>query len=197
MALTERDMLGEEDKFPALAGFKASKAAQQCAYFAAQERAGVEKLKLIKLIYLAEREFVSRHGHPMLYDELFSLPHGPICSSTLNGINGENNSDVWSSYIKRSGKVVTPTKSLARSDLDQVSDAEIDVLETIWKQFGHMTSSEIRRYTHDHCPEYTEIEKGRIPISYSELFVALGEQFPQEAEDEIRRFRKAEALLSA
>jgi uncharacterized phage-associated protein len=71
-----------------LVGFKLKKAAQLAAYFSVQSEGLIEKLKLIKLIYLTERRFIANHKHPMLYDELYSLPHGPICSSTLNGIDG-------------------------------------------------------------------------------------------------------------
>ena len=57
------------------------------AYFALKSGGVIEKLKLIKLIIFRER-FLSEYHHPMLFDELYSLPHGPICSSTLNGIDG-------------------------------------------------------------------------------------------------------------
>src|SRR5215204_5006759 len=71
-----------------LVGFRPDKAAQLAAFFAVQSDGMLDKLKLIKLIYMTERKFVGDNHCPMLFDELYSLPHGPICSSTLNGIDG-------------------------------------------------------------------------------------------------------------
>jgi uncharacterized phage-associated protein len=89
-----------------LVGFESRKAAQISAYFADKEGGSIEKLKLIKLIYLAEREFVKRHGLPMLYDEFFSLKDGPVCSSTLNGINGSIDKDTIRGMILFQEEVV-------------------------------------------------------------------------------------------
>lgn len=182
---------------PPLIGFKSEKAAQIAAYFAQRAGAAIEKLKLIKLIYLSEREHLRRHGQPMLYDELFSLEHGPICSSTLNGINGHIDQTVWSAFlIKKDNKMISAKREFGRDDFDELSDAEIDVLEAVWNQFGRMTASEIRKYTHDHCPEYTEVQKGRVPISYKKLLDAVGRPDAELASDLIDAYRRTWALLS-
>jgi uncharacterized phage-associated protein len=133
----------------------------------------IDKLKLIKLIYLTERKSLADWNRPMLFDELFSLPHGPICSSTLNGIDGAYPNSVWEEYIKRHGNKTVAVKRLARDGLDEVSDAEFDIVEAVWKQFGGFTDSQLRNFTHKNCPEYT-VTTGRIPISYKELLEAVG-----------------------
>jgi uncharacterized phage-associated protein len=156
-----------------LIGFRSRKAAQICTRFALRSGGGIEKLKLIKLVYLAERKFLREHLHPMLFDELFSLPHGPICSSTLNGINGWLHNNNWDELLTRNGNHIWAAKELSRDDLDEVSDAEIDVVDAVWTEHGAKTASQLRNYSHDNCPEYTELEEGRIPISYREILEAL------------------------
>ncbi len=174
------------------------KAAQICAYFAKQSGESIEKLKLIKLIYLAEREFIKRYGHPMLYDEMFSLPHGPVCSNTLNGINGEIDQENWAEFIdKRNNRDISSLIDAQRNELDEISDAEMDVLDAIWESFGWMSAPQIRNYTHKNCPEYTELQRGRLPISYKEIFEAIGEPNPAELEDDIMQFRRAQSILLA
>src|SRR5690349_9448667 len=84
-----------------LVGFKSRKAAQLCAFFAIKAGGLIEKLKLIKLVYLAERTCLKDWHRPILFDELFSLPHGPICSSTLNGIDGAVHAEMWAEFIAR------------------------------------------------------------------------------------------------
>ena len=184
-----------------IAGFRSRKAAQICVYFATknkgrESKGTIEKLKLIKLIYFAERRFLSKYHHPMLFDELYSLPHGPICSSTLNGINGVIHDELWSNFIARSGNIVVAIKNLNQADLDEISNSEMEVLSITWAEFGKMIPSELRNYSHKHCPEYTETEKSRIPISYEQIFEALGEKDAGEIAREIDDMIKFEGLLS-
>ncbi|GBF27413.1 hypothetical protein MnTg02_02466 [bacterium MnTg02] len=179
-------------------GFEEQKAAQISAFFAAKNGGSIEKLKLIKLIYLSEREFVSQHGHPMLFDELYSLPHGPICSSALDGINQNLTNDVWKVNISKEQKNDIETKLTADTEnFDHISKAEYAVLCSIWESFGFMTSNQLRNYTHKNCPEYTEVEKGkRMPISYRDLFEALDFDDPENSEDRIMDTRRAHNVLS-
>ena len=177
------------------AGFRSRKAAQICAYFATQNGGTIEKLKLIKLVYLSERKFLSEYHNPMLFDEFYSLPHGPICSSTLNGIDGIIHETLWDEYTARNGNIVVAVRSVERSDMDHVSDAEMQVLRDIWQTFSGMTASQIRNYTHENCPEYTETEKARIPISYRQILEALGEQDAVDIAQDIIELVKLEGIL--
>ncbi len=178
-----------------LVGFKSKKAAQLAAYFAVKSDGLIEKLKLIKLVYWTERRFIANYKHPMLFDELYSLPHGPICSSTLNGIDGVIHEEIWNDYIARNGNIVVSIKRFTRDDLDELSDAEIAIAEKTWRRFGKMTASQLRNYSHQNCPEYTEVEQGRIPISYKQLFEALGIEDSERLEHEIQHVRRLDSLL--
>ncbi|MGH7109580.1 MAG: Panacea domain-containing protein [Stellaceae bacterium] len=179
-----------------LVGFRSRKAAQLAAFFALKAAGSIEKLKLIKIIYMTERRFLQDHEHPMLFDELYSLPHGPICSSTLNGIDGIIHEDVWDQFIARNGNEISPVKRFSRDDFDELSDAEIDIANRMWTRFRGMTSSQIRNYSHRNCPEYTEIDRGRIPISYREVLEALGNPAAKEIDREIADLRRAESILA-
>jgi len=183
--------------YPALIGFKSKKAAQLSAYFANKNGGRIEKLKLIKLIYLAERLFIERYGQPMLYDELYSLKHGPICSSTLNGINGRLNDDYWDKYLTREGREVFSPKSLDVEHLDQLSRAEREAADDTFESFGWMTASEIRNYTHKNCPEYQMVPDGRLPIDYRAVMEALNIPDAELLADEVNETRRIEYLLSA
>lgn len=180
-----------------LVGFRSRKAAQICAHFAVRSDGIIEKLKLIKLVYLAERAFLAEIHRPMLFDELFSLPHGPICSSTLNGIDGEIHEQIWDDFIQRNGNAIVALKKFTRDDFDEISDAELDILEQVWDEFGQMTASQLRNYSHDHCSEYTETT-GRIPISYREVLEALGvsDTEAELLEREISELRREESILN-
>jgi len=180
-------------------GFQSRKAAQMCAYFAVKSEGTIEKLKLAKLVYLAERRFLEETSYPLLFDVFYSLPHGPICSGVLNGIDGIVHEVIWGEFLARNGNLVVALKKFPRETFDEMSDAEIENLQETWSQFGKKTASQLRNYTHEHCPEYTETKKGRIAITYKEVFKALGvaEKEAEMLDNEIKSCRRAEALLSS
>jgi uncharacterized phage-associated protein len=89
--------------------FNRRKAAQVAAFFARAEGGRINVLKLVKLIYLADREFVLRHGEPMLDDRWVSMPHGPVNSGTYDMIQGMQGPDP-------SGKTLTARRPRSRTN---------------------------------------------------------------------------------
>ena len=58
-------------------------------------------LKLMKLLYLAERRSFELYSEPIIGDRLVSMPHGPVLSFTFNHMNGqlESKPDGWAAWI--------------------------------------------------------------------------------------------------
>jgi len=177
-------------------GFRSRKAAQLCAWFAVQSGGTIEKLKLAKLIYLSEREHLGLFEEPMLFDEMYSLPHGPICSSALNGINGVIHNDIWDAYMVRNGNLVVALKAFQRSDFDDLSEDEIEIATGIWEKFRNFSASQIRNWTHLNCAEYVELQSGRMPIRYQDVLLALHSDRAEEIEEEVTELRRAHKVLT-
>jgi uncharacterized phage-associated protein len=153
------------------------KAAQVAAYFANAQGGKINVLKLVKLIYLADREALRRYDAPILMDKFVSMEHGPVNSLTLNQINGcSDESAGWDEFITdREGHLVGMRKeSLGRHDLDELSEAEIRVLRDIWEQFGGMGRYQLRDYTHDNCPEWEDPDGSSSPIPLERILKFLG-----------------------
>ena len=168
--------------------FTGEKAAQMAAYFTDKEKwRRISILKLLKLLYLADRESVDRYGEPISFDRMVSMDHGPVLSRTYNLIEGMErgkDADQWSAWISsRANHIVGLKKKVTRDRLDHLSDADIEVLATVWDQFGHMSRWQIRDYTHEHLGEWQDPEGSSLPIDDVSLFLALGrnEQEAQEA----------------
>lgn len=157
--------------------FNERKVAQMAAYLLAKDGGCYAHLKLMKLLYLADREALNQFGFQLTGDDIKSLPHGPVLSQTLDLINGivpsqPNGWDAWVSDEKN--YEVALKQKFTRSDLDELSDSDIDVLDTVWQQFGHMSKYQIRDYTHDHCPEWIDPNGSSTPIPKIRIFKALG-----------------------
>jgi uncharacterized phage-associated protein len=179
-----------------LKGYRPSKAAQVAAFFAEKHGGRIDKLKLIKLLYLTERRSMATRARPMLYDEMYSLKHGPICSNALNGINGSIDHAFWSRWVHLHGtKTVKGVKKISRQMLNEISDSDMSIMEQVWSDFGKMSSAEIRKWTHDNCPEYTDVEDGRVPITYKEIFKSVGHENASDLADNVVKYRRLEATL--
>lgn len=183
----------------AIPGYSVRKAAQVTAFFAKKEGGQINVLKLAKLLYLADREFIARYDFPILFDELVSMPHGPVTSMTLNYINGlAENRDHWEDFIvDRANHLVGVARSdLKVEDLDELSDAEVHVLETVWDQFGHMNQWQLRDYTHNHCPEWEDPRGSSNPIPYERVLKFLGKERTEEIAEEIETQRSLDKFLA-
>lgn len=139
-------------------------------------------LKLMKLMYLAERESLRRYGEPISGDRLVSMPQGPVLSNTLNLMNGYGGScdGGWDSWIedRADNDVALRDASMIRSpeqDLLELSSGDLAVLNDVWTQFGHMAKFDLVRYTHTGgCPEWEDPHGSSRPIPMGRLFRELG-----------------------
>ena len=132
-------------------------------------------LKLVKLVYLVDRQALLTFGRPVTFDHFFCMIHGPVVSSTMDCINAipeDETTTYWSDFITpRDGHSVC----LLRDPMsDQLSPAEESVVAEIYENFGRMTHWELRDYTHT-LPEWkAPREKTRVPLPYGEVMKAAG-----------------------
>lgn len=166
--------------------YNEQKSAQIAAWFLAQAGGAMAHLKLMKLMYLADREAMRTSGFPMTGDRFVSMPHGPVLSNTLSHINDEafSSDGGWDSWISdKANHEVGLLRPISAEALDQLSRADLSVLEAIWRKFGHMHKYTIRDYTHDprNCPEWQDPNGSSNPIAYKTVFEALGFNSAQSA----------------
>jgi uncharacterized phage-associated protein len=192
-----RSNLGVETKMT-IPGYNIRKAAQVTTFFAIKQGGAIEVLKVAKLLYLADREFLSRYNFPILFDCFVSMPHGPVTSMTLNYINGmEERRDHWEDFVvgRAGNKVGVSRQDMSFDELDELSDAEVHVLEATWDQFGHMSSWAVRNYTHANCPEWEDPHGSSNPIPYERVLKFLHKENSAEIADEIESQRSLDKFL--
>ena len=178
-------------------GFNEKQVAQIAAFFSQKEGGEIPVLKLTKLIYLADRESMAATGFPITNDHLVSMPHGPVNSLTLNFVDGKFASEQWSDLISdRANYSVGLSRPVGEDDLDELSEADVEVLETVWKKFGHMDKWQIRDWTHDNCPEWEDPKGSCNPIPHERVLKYLGIEAADDVANEIRAERGMEELFS-
>ena len=163
--------------------FSERKVAQMAAYFLDHARGRMKYLKLLKLLYLADRESMKRRGHPISGDRYVSKDHGPVLSQTFNLIKGAARfaDRGWNYWIADQANYMVALKRKASQDaLDELSDADIDALSHVYAKFGKMDQWNLVEYVHRYCGEWVDPNGSSVPISYEKVFKALG-RAPSEA----------------
>lgn len=178
--------------------FNARKAAQVAAFFANKQGNQIEVLKLVKLIYLSDRQSMEDCGYPILNDRLVSMPHGPVNSITLNYVNGDvEDIREWEQYIMpRLNYSVAATHEFTRDQLDELSDSELETLEKVWRKFGGFSKWQLRDWTHHNCPEWEDPQGGATPIPHERVFKFLRIDNPDELAESIREDRHIEEVFA-
>ncbi len=176
------------------------KAAQTIAFFALKEGGSINVLKVVKLVYLADRESLRQRGHPIQYEARFSMPHGPVNSTTLDYLNGFYRDDGgWSDFLRdrANNDVGLANQNMTLEALDELSKREIGVLESVWLEFGHMDRFDLAEWTHDHIPEWEDPNGSSRRIPLDRMMAAVGLERSVERARELESLEQASAFLGS
>ena len=162
--------------------FNERKAAQAAAFLLHKAGGRLPLLKLMKLLYLSERESLQKYGDTITGDTFISLPNGPALSMTLNFINGfaKSSEGGWDTWVadRSEHMVELRDKSLVRSpedDLLALSETDLECLGQVWQKFGHWDRWKLVEYTHSEaCPEWENPGNSSRPIPPARLLKAVG-----------------------
>ena len=120
-----------------VADFDIQKAAQVAAFFAKKEGGRISVFKLVKLIYLSDREYRLRYDFPILNDVLVLTEYGTANSYTLDFINGNFEDNRWSSLIseKSDNHIGLVNSNVTIADLNLLGKIESEIFEWVWERF--------------------------------------------------------------
>jgi uncharacterized phage-associated protein len=177
--------------------FDERKATQVAARFlAAAPGQRLPYLKLVKLMYFADREALLRWGAPITNDRYFSLDHGPILSRVKDLMVEEHSErDYWSTHISAPTSYVL--ELLDETGGDRLSRAEERLIDEIYAEYRYFDRWELRAKSHE-LPEWTDPHGSAIEIEIEDILRAGG--IPEPQRDVILRelngYRKMQALSS-
>lgn len=148
--------------------YREDKATQAAALFLKLRCDKMSYLKLIKLLYIAEREALLRWGRPITYDYLVSMRHGPVLSQTLDILNGDTESDSpWERAISR--PVNHEVQLIEDPGVDKLSEAEEQLIRDVFAEHGTKSRWELRNWTHDHVGEWHDPQNSSVRIDYRDI----------------------------
>lgn len=153
--------------------FNEAKLTEAAALFLALGNRRMNYMKLMKLLYLADREALLRWGRPITTDCYVSMDRGPVLSRALDLLTEGNEPGVDSQWLNHISPPSNYEVSLVKEcDSEELSVAEEDLIREIYHQLGHMDQWQLVRYVHDYCGEWQNPDGSAIPITYSDILRA-------------------------
>ena len=143
-------------------------------------------MKLIKLLYLADRRMLLEHGRPITGDRFVSMRHGPVLSRVLDFINeGPRRTDAasWFRYVSAPRGYDVSLVDV-NAPTDELSRLELRVLNEIDAEFGPLDKWELVDLLHQILPEWTDPGSGSRPIEFADILRAA-----DRSEDDIAAIR--------
>lgn len=137
----------------------------------------MDKIKLMKELYLIDRMAINEENMSISGDDYFSLPHGPVLSQTLNILGDIVEGNEWSEYLAVDKHTIVLKKDFDEGRLSKQDKYYINAISDKYKSYAPF---ELRDYTHQ-LPEWTDPEGSNRKIYFADIMRALG-----KSEDEIQ-----------
>ncbi len=136
-----------------LAHFDFPKTLQASAYLLKKANAPMKYLKLLKLLYLADREMLLNHGLVITCDNYCAMKHGPVPSHTYDIIMGRDpvNCPEWNHFIQPTGNKCV--ELIIDPGIEELSEADTDYLDDVFNRYGSWNVWQVRDFTHT-LPEW-------------------------------------------
>ncbi len=135
----------------------------------------IDKAKLMKLLYIADRNAFLRLGKPITGDRQFAMPYGPVPSMCLDLINANvESADVFRYIHVSDGQVRLQDNAPVPPALDA---DEISVIDDVISTYGSIPTWPLVRQTHS-FPEYQEayVEDTSTQIPYETILKHHGNE---------------------
>lgn len=148
--------------------------------------------KLLKMLYLADRQAYNDIGSSITGDTYAAMPKGPVLSITYDLIRNKRYDVIqaaWNNHFSVDNKNLV----LNSSDLGfgKLSDYELSVLDNIDAQFHNCTFGQMIDYVHKNCPEWQDPNGSSYPIYPQDILRSLG-----KTQEEIDFLTEEEAIYT-
>jgi uncharacterized phage-associated protein len=149
-------------------------------------------MKLIKLLYAADRESLLRFGKPIVGGHYYSMKFGPVLSEVLDLV--KHAPDVlgpfgveWADRFERVGYDV---QARGATDPGSLSEAEVQILRDTWDLFARLDQFQLSDLTHRLFREWKDPGEGAQPITAEDILRTLGktdEEIEEARQDALER----------
>lgn len=140
-------------------------------------------LKLMKLLYLVDREALRLHGSPITGDNCVSMKHGPVLSNTYDMIKSPPEpgtgraGEFWGEHINTLGYDVV----LSREVPPVLSPSDRELVDKVFEAYACHDTWTLAELTHE-LPEWRDPGPSALPIDYEDILASVGMDEKQASE---------------
>lgn len=156
------------------------KITQALNFFAIKEGKPINKMKALKLLWLADRLHLRRYGRTITNDTYYALRNGPVASTASNIASNDTRylSAEVAEYSKQFVSAQTHRKfdSIAAVDEKVFSQTDRDALREVYEEFGKTDEETLSELSHK-FPEWMVFEQqlkkapgSRHEMSFDDFF---------------------------
>jgi uncharacterized phage-associated protein len=135
----------------------------------------MSRLRLLKLLYIADRELLARKGRTITGDRILAMKYGPVLGQTYDLIKGlEARAGEWDEFVHSEGHAIELRRD---PGLDDLSKAEIAKLQEVADRYRDVDDEDLSMLTHD-FPEWKNhaVTSGAEPIPWEEVLAAQNKE---------------------
>jgi uncharacterized phage-associated protein len=138
--------------------FDETKAIAAVVYLACKAIEALDKYKLSKLLFLADKFHLVQYARPITGDEYFALPYGPVPSAILNSLNAviSEEETILTGKLQVDRNFLNPHFSATREEsflFSALSKSDIAALDYVAEKYGNKSFPELKSMTHE-MPAY-------------------------------------------
>jgi uncharacterized phage-associated protein len=152
------------------------KAIQAVGVLLRREGKRASRLRLLKLLYIADRISLAKTGSPILGSKIVAMRHGPVHSDIFDLIKGVHiDEPVWSRHFRNVGRDVVLEEE---PEVGRLSRFEIELLNQVVDQRSDLSDWDVAEETHgfeEWQKSYPDpMENTSRPIPLELLIAAVG-----------------------
>ena len=150
--------------------FHFERALQASAYVLRLDRKKMSYLRLLKLLYIADREWLAETGESITGDRAYAMKQGPVLSTIYDLIKGNGTkAGEWDDFIRTEGYSVELVADPGRGEL---SRGIVEKLAEITEKYRNIDDWELSELTHE-FKEWADHYKGSAsPIPWQDILAA-------------------------
>ena len=144
-------------------------------------------LRLLKLLYIADREWLAETGESITGDRAFAMKYGPVLSNLYDLIKGNGSrAGEWDDFIHTEGYAVELVAEPGRGEL---SKGMIQKLSEVTERYRDLDDWELSEQTHEFKEWVSHFHGEASPIPWQDILLAQGkdEMIAAVEHDELAR----------
>ncbi|AFM14046.1 Panacea domain-containing protein [Turneriella parva] len=151
--------------------FDEKRVSQVCAHIIQKSKGRINYTKLLKILYLIDREALKLWNHSLTGDTPVSMDNGPVLSRIYNHIKGvaSSTSNYWSQFISTDGYDV---RLMREPEVDEISPADLEIIDSVYEIYKDYPYTKLIDICHE-LPEWVNPNGSSTPIYFETIFKHL------------------------